>query len=127
MVPLIFDDLAVAIIARRLRTRPHAALCLTLEPTYARRGAYSMLILRWTTAGKAERDERLLRWTGPHAVPVFITPRLWRYLVWHPLRVRGSRLGPLVRLLPAATVAFDIDLRQWEVLHPGIELPSVAA
>jgi hypothetical protein len=127
MIPLIFDDLAAAIIAHRLKARPDAALCLTLEPTYARRMAYSRLVLRWTSAAKAGRDERLLSWTGPHGVPVFIAPRLWRYLVWHPLRVRGSRLGPFVRLLPMATVVFDIELRQWEGLHPSIELPGVAA
>lgn len=127
MNPLYFDDLAETIISRRLRKRPNAALRLTLQATYSRGGACHTLTLCWVSAASAAREPDLLQWAGPHGIPMYIAPRLWRYLVWHPLRVRGERLGPFSRLLPLGDIGFDLDLRRWERLHPAMELPTVAA
>lgn len=122
-----FDDNARALIARRLKRRPTAALRLDLAAVYAPRYPSVRLDLRWTTAERARRDAGLLTANGPCGVPVFIAPRLWRYLFWHPITVIGQRIGPFTRLLPGADALFVDDLRRWEQQHPNTTLPDRVA
>lgn len=126
MNPLHFDDVTCAHLATHRAAHPDAALRLELVSTYSRGGPYSALVLRWTTVARAERNSQLLRWTGPHAVPVFIAPRLWRYMLWHPLGVHGVRVGPFTRLVPDVDPLFVATLQRWERQHPLMGLPSVA-
>ncbi len=124
MNPLCFDDLAYGIIARRLAKHPDAALQLKIRHTQGRGGPYSIVTLRWTTRGRAERDTSMVRWHGPDRVPVFVVPRLWRYLAWHPLRVNGLRFGPFSMLIPATDPLYVNDMCAWERTHPAEE-PAV--
>jgi hypothetical protein len=127
MTPLCFDQMARAIIAARLGKQPDAALCIELRPTYSRGGPHFLLSLRWTTVEQAERDAYLVRCVGSHDVPTYVSPRIWRYLFWHPLGIEGKRFGPFTRLAPEVTPFFAEDLRRWEALHPAIQLPATAA
>jgi hypothetical protein len=119
MNPLCFDDLAHGIIAHRLARRPDAALYLQIRHSYGRGGAYSIVVLRWTARHRAERDIGPVCWHGPHGVPVFIVPRLWRYLSWHPLRVNGVRFGPFSTLVPETDPLYVSDMCNWEWTHPA--------
>lgn len=127
MHPLYFDEMACAMIAAQLGKRANTALRVELRPTYHRSGAYFMLAIAWTTVDQAARDTGLVRCTGPHGVPAYVSPRIWRYIMWHPLRIDGNRIGPFKRLLPRITPNFVQDLRRWEDLHPSIELPATSA
>ncbi len=122
-----FDDNARLLIARRLAKRPTAALRLDLATIYAPRYPSVQLDLRWTTLERARRGDGLILVRGPHDVPVFVAPRLARYLFWRPVTVIGQRLGPFTRLLPAVDPLFVDDLRRWEQQHPATVLPGQAA
>jgi hypothetical protein len=115
-----FDDKATSIILARAAGTTSAALRLEIDRTGGRGGAYYTLRLSWTSRSKAERDEQLVYCAGPRGVPVFVTHRLWRYFLWHPLRVHGLRFGPIRRLVPEAGPCFIDDLREWEQTHPTV-------
>ena len=121
MNPVHFDEVAQSIIVRRLAKRPDAALRLRIQHTAGCGGAYSFVTLRWTTRGGAAHDTSLIHWHGPDGVPIFVVPRLWRYLTWHPLRVDGLRFGPLRILIPATNPLYLHDLCAWECMHPAEE------
>jgi hypothetical protein len=116
---LYFDDLAQGIVSRPLAERPDAALKLVIRHSYGRGDAHSIVTLRWTTRGYAERDANLVRWHGPEGVPAYMVPRLWRYLAWHALRVNGLRFGPFGSLIPATHPLYVSDMCAWELTHPA--------
>ena len=127
MFPLWFDESADGIIHHRLAKRPDAVLRLEILPSYSRGGSYHLLTLTWTSRSRAECDRGLIRWDGPHGVPLFIVPRLSRYLAWHPLHVHGLRLGPFRRLIPAGGPLFVVNLRAWEQTHPIVNVSELPA
>ncbi len=123
-----FDSRARDIIAARLHKCADAALCLELRRSSGPGAVYALPSLNWTTAAKAARQDRLLRASGPHGVPIFVAPRLWRYLTWHPIAITGQTFGPFfTRLLPAVDPLFAQTLRTWEYQHPDIVLPRNVA
>src|SRR5258708_4714542 len=87
MTALRFDEMARAIVATRLSKRPNAALRIELLPISHRSGLYFVLSIRWTTVDQAARDGALVRCTGSHDVPAYVAPRIWRYMLWHPLQI----------------------------------------
>lgn len=127
MIPLRFDTQARAIIAARLAKKPAAVLQLTLATVPSRGYAYTMPELRWVKAARIARNPDLVPATGPHGVPLFVAPRLLRYLTWHPASVVGQRLGPFTWLILAVDPLFVETMRRWEQQHPTMALPSRAA
>lgn len=127
MIPLRFDARAHTIIATRLAKRPAAVLQLTLTTVPSRGFAYTMPELRWARATRVAQNPDLVPTVGPHGVPLFVAPRLLRYLTWHPATVIGQRLGPFSWLMLAVDPLFAEAMRRWEQQHPTIALPSRAA
>jgi hypothetical protein len=119
MNPRYFDDQAQGIVSRPLAERPDAGLRLMVRHSYGRGGAHSTFTLRWTTRSYAERDANLVRWHGPEGVPVYMVPRLWRYLAWHALHVNGLRFGPFSSLISASHLLYVSDMCAWELTHPA--------
>ena len=52
-------------------------------------------------------------------IPVYLQPRLWRYLQWRDATITACRRLWRDRLTLDDEIDLLHDLRQWEITHPG--------